>query len=67
MIDHDNDSYTFYRKGRRIYTGHVHNIYIRLVGQKGGEVFKNRQERREPGRTPTPNGTVLSPGPLFKV
>ncbi|XP_071811830.1 cation channel sperm-associated auxiliary subunit TMEM249-like isoform X2 [Apostichopus japonicus] len=36
VIDHDNDSYTFYRKGRRIYTGHVHNIYIRLVGQKGG-------------------------------
>ncbi|KAJ8024643.1 hypothetical protein HOLleu_34600 [Holothuria leucospilota] len=39
IIDQNENYYEFYRKGRHVHKGHVHNIYIRLLGQKGGTYY----------------------------
>ncbi|XP_072040861.1 cation channel sperm-associated auxiliary subunit TMEM249-like [Amphiura filiformis] len=36
VIDMSKHEYSFYKADHLVYRGHVHNVYIRLVGQKSG-------------------------------
>ncbi len=36
VIDLNKEEYSFYKSQHLVYRGHIHNVYIRLVGQKSG-------------------------------